>query len=241
MDTDPLLPPRREPLWKAIARTLRAEIAVGHYLPGTKLPTEAEFAARFGVNRHTVRQGLAALAADGIVHSRRGAGVFVTTLSLEYPLGRRVRLQQNLALAGRLPGRRILALVTRPADAVEAAALGVDLVHVAEGVSLADEVPIAVFRSVFPAVRMPDLPQSLRAETSVTRALALNGVADYTRASTRITAQLATATQANLLRLREGAPLIRTEAVNVDTQGVAVEYGLTWFASDRVTLSVEPD
>jgi GntR family phosphonate transport system transcriptional regulator len=41
------------------------------------------------------------------------------------------------------------------------------------------------------------------------------------------------------LRIAEGAPVLRSEAVNVDPAGQPVEYGVTWFAGDRVTLTVE--
>jgi len=64
----------KEALWSAIAATLTAEISAGHYRPGDKLPTEAALAARFGVNRHTVRHALADLADRGLVRSRRGRG-----------------------------------------------------------------------------------------------------------------------------------------------------------------------
>ena len=68
----------KTPLWQAIADTLRAEITLGHYPPGDRLPSEAALATRFGVNRHTVRHALAQLADAGLVHARRGAGVFAT-------------------------------------------------------------------------------------------------------------------------------------------------------------------
>jgi DNA-binding GntR family transcriptional regulator len=57
---------------------LAADIAAGRHAPGERLPSEAQLAQRFGVNRHTVRRALAALAEDGLVQARRGAGVFVT-------------------------------------------------------------------------------------------------------------------------------------------------------------------
>jgi GntR family phosphonate transport system transcriptional regulator len=234
----------RSPLWKSITETLRVEIARGHYGPGDKLPTEAELAARFGVNRHTVRRALADMAASGLVHARRGAGVFVASKPVDYPLGRRVRFHQTLAAAGQMAAREILRLETRHADAREAAELALPLgaqVHVYEGVSLADGAPVALFRSVFPADRLPALPEALARTRSVTAALAAAGVADYTRASTRITAKLATATQAATLRVPEGAPILRTEAVNVDAAGHPVEFGRTWFAGDRITLTVAPE
>lgn len=231
----------RPPVWTAIRDTLAQEIAAGHYGLGDRLPTEADLSARFGVNRHTVRRALADLAAQGTVHARRGAGVFVAAQPTDYPIGRRVRFHQSLAAAGRLPGKEILLIETRRANSEEAAALqiadGAD-VHCYDGLSLADGQPLAVFRSVFPAARFPRLPDLLTDLRSVTAALAAEGIADFTRASTRITARTATPTQALHLRIPDGAPVLRTRGINIDPSGVPVEYGQTWFAGDRVTLTV---
>lgn len=234
----------RTAIWRSIADTLGSEIAAGHYRPGDRLPTEAGLSARFGVNRHTVRRALATLADAGTVHARRGSGVYVATTATDYPLGRRVRFHRNVLAAGQTPSRRLSSLATRACDAAEARALGLgvgDPVHVAEGLSLADDIPLATFRSVFPAVRLPGLPQAMRETDSVTRALAACGVADYVRASTRLAAVAADALQARQLRLAEGAPLLRSVGVNVDAGGTPVEYGTTWFAGDRVTLTLAGD
>ncbi|WP_417209174.1 phosphonate metabolism transcriptional regulator PhnF [Antarctobacter sp.] len=232
----------RPALWTAILDSLTGDIATGRYRPGDKLPTEAELSARFGVNRHTVRRALQAMAERGLVHARRGAGVFVAAKPTEYALGRRVRFNQNLRAAGQVPGREILMSETRLADPGEARALGLspgDPVHVHETLATADGAPIALGVGVFPADRLPDLPKALHAFATITEALAACGVPDYTRASTRVTAHLATPTQAARLRLTEGAPLLRTTSVNIDADGVPIEYGKTWFAGDRVTLTLD--
>lgn len=231
----------RDPIWRSIAATLQAELAQGLYRPGDRLPTEAELAARFGVNRHTVRHGLAPLIEAGLLHSRRGAGVFVAARPTDYPLGARVRFHQNVAASGRTPSRRITRLETRPASMDEAEALKLApaaLVHVIEGISLADNQPLAMFSSVFPADRFPALLAAMADQTSVTVALSACGLTDYTRAETRLTAKLADALQANALHVQLGAPILRSVAVNVDATGAPVEYGKTWFAGDRVTLTV---
>jgi GntR family phosphonate transport system transcriptional regulator len=233
-----------EPLWSAIAAALTTEIAAGHYRPGDRLPTEAALSARFGVNRHTVRHALGALAGRGLLHSRRGAGVFVAQRPTDYPIGRRVRFHQNVLAAGQTPSRRINRAETRPCDAEEARALRLKagaLVHVVEGVSLADDQPIAAFRSLFPAARLPELIRQLEETASITAALAALGVADYTRAETRLTAQLADPVLAVALAIRPGAAVLRTVGVNVDGGGVPVELGTTWFAGERVTLTVAGD
>ena len=234
----------RAALWKSIADTLLGEIAEGHYRPGDRLPTEAQLAARFGVNRHTVRHAVASLAETGLLHARRGAGVFVASEPQTYPLGRRVRFHQNVAASGRTPSRQFLHLETRACDPAEAEALALVAgtpVHVVEGLSLADGNPIATFRSVFPAARLPGLLDELGKSGSVTAALAACGVADYTRALTRLTAVKARATLALQLRLSEGAPILRSIAINHDPSGHPIEYGTTWFAGDRVELTVMPE
>jgi GntR family phosphonate transport system transcriptional regulator len=164
---------RRTPIWKAIATTLRNDIAEGAYQQGDKLQTEAVLAARFGVNRHTVRQAVGALADEGIGPARRGAGVFVAMTPTDYPIGRRVRFHQNLVAAGRTPAKEVLLLETRTAHASEADALHIEAgaaVHVYEGLSLVENAPIALFRSVFPADRLPDMLTHLQGDPSVTEA-----------------------------------------------------------------------
>ncbi len=229
-------------IWRSIADTLASEIGAGRYPVGARLASEADLAARFGVNRHTVRRALAALADAGNVHARRGAGVFVRAAPTEYPIRPRVRFHQTMRDAGRTPKKRLLLIETRAADAREASALMLDAhegVHSCHGISLADGSPVAIFHSVFPAARLPDLPDLLRVGGSVTAALAACGVDDFTRASTRLSAELADSVQAGHLHLRTGDALLRSVSVNVDAGGMPVEYGRTWFAGDRITLVVD--
>ncbi|NJM82168.1 MAG: phosphonate metabolism transcriptional regulator PhnF [Tabrizicola sp.] len=231
-------------LWVTIAETLATEIGEGLYRPGDKLPTEAELSVRFGVNRHTVRHALSSLSERGTVHARRGAGVFVTAQPTLYQLGRRVRFHQNVLTAGQTPSRRITRAETCPAPAQDAEMLRLPAgaaVHLVEGISMADGQPLAVFRSAFPAERFPGLLEAMSREASVTAALSACGLADYTRAETRLTAKLADPVLALALQIKPGGPVLRTEAVNVDGEGVPVEHGTTWFAGDRVTLKVAPD
>lgn len=234
----------KTPLWVAISRTLREDIGQGRYVPGDKLPTEAQLATRFGVNRHTVRHALSALVEDGVVRTRRGAGAFVAARPTDYPLGKRVRFHENLSRAGRSPGRKVLALDLRAAAETEAQMLDLaegDQVLACHGLYLADGLPIALSESVFPISRLPEMERALRDNPSVTAALRQSGVADYTRAATRLTAEVASATQALQLQIHEGAPLLHSTSLNVGPDGVSVEYGHTWFAGDRVTLTLMGD
>ncbi|MDG1282781.1 MAG: phosphonate metabolism transcriptional regulator PhnF [Pseudorhodobacter sp.] len=231
----------KTPIWKAIAEALRSDLAEGRYSPGDRLPTESALADRFGVNRHTVRHGISALVDEGLVRTRRGAGAFVAATPTDYPIGKRVRFHENLIAAGRRPEKRVLALEQRAATMGEAKALQIapgDPVCSYQGLSLADGQPIAVFESLFPLTRLAGITAALERTSSVTEALRSIGIADYLRSSTRLTAVRASATQALILHLTEGDPLLRSSGVNESDRGEPLEYGRTWFAGDRVTLTL---
>lgn len=82
-------PARPDPLAFAMARettpvriaaALRAEIARGALPPGTRLP-ELDFTAAFGVSRHTLREAISLLVAEGLLTRASYKGVEVTKLS----------------------------------------------------------------------------------------------------------------------------------------------------------------
>ena len=56
---------------------VRGLIERGRLRPGDRLPAERELAAQIGVSRPSVRAGLHALAAMGVVRSRHGSGTYI--------------------------------------------------------------------------------------------------------------------------------------------------------------------
>src|ERR1700734_2651802 len=64
---------RAPSLYRKVADDIKTAIAAGGYAAGTRLPSESELAERYSVSRGTIRQAFAALRADGIISSRRGA------------------------------------------------------------------------------------------------------------------------------------------------------------------------
>jgi GntR family transcriptional regulator, transcriptional repressor for pyruvate dehydrogenase complex len=68
---------RRPKLSEHVVSALRAQVLGGEFSAGQKLPTESRLTETFGVSRTVIREAMATLAADGLVESRQGAGVFV--------------------------------------------------------------------------------------------------------------------------------------------------------------------
>lgn len=60
-----------------VTQSLSELIRGGSYLPGARLPSEAQMARDFGVSRTVIREAVSRLKSEGLVESRQGSGVFV--------------------------------------------------------------------------------------------------------------------------------------------------------------------
>jgi GntR family phosphonate transport system transcriptional regulator len=226
-------------VWKQIAEQLAAEIRDRRYADSGRLPSENELAQRFGVNRHTLRQAVAALQQDGLVSIEQGRGAFIRKDWLDYTLSRRTRYTENILGNQLAPSRQLLAARSEPASEKVARALGLrkgTRVLLAEQLDEAGEQPIAVATSWFPAARFGGLLERLQAGARITEALAALGVADYFRATNRIITQLPDEALARLLRQPRTRPVLCVESVDIDADGVPIKYGETLFSGDRVQL-----
>lgn len=229
--------------WETIAAELRADVAQGRLRPGERLPNETVLAARFGVNRHTLRQAVQALARDGFVRVVQGSGTYVRELVLDYALQRRTRLSQNLAAAGETAQRELLSqeLVRGGEWARE---LGV---HARTSLQLmytracVRGCPVNLATSAYPLPRLAGMAQAFTDTGSITAALKQLGVADYTRARSVVSCRLPTPAEADALARPATQPVLVVRYVNVDALGVPVEAGCTLFASDAVQLTVQHD
>ncbi|WP_367924120.1 FadR/GntR family transcriptional regulator [uncultured Ruthenibacterium sp.] len=65
-----------------VCASIKQDIADGLWKPGDKIPSEAEFAELFGVNRLSVRMALQKLNTLGIIETRVGEGSYVKSFSL---------------------------------------------------------------------------------------------------------------------------------------------------------------
>jgi len=231
--------------WRLIAEELRREIVGGTRAAGTKLPAEGELAERFGVHRNTVRQAMAALAAEHLVVSRRGSGTYVAEHTvLVHRIGARTRFSDSLGSRGNAVRRLLASAVERepPAQVVERLALGGGAGLRLETMTSLDGLPITRGTHWFAAGRVPGLAEQLRAAGSITAALRAVGVDDYIRAATTVSARHATAAEAADLELTAGSVVLVTRSLDTLTDGTPLQLGITRFVAARVELDVgHPD
>ena len=239
-----LLPDPAHSFWARIAHELADAIGRGIYAPGERLPSEHSLAEQFGVNRHTIRRSLASLGQIGLVRSTQGSGTYVEDFAVDLVLGRRTRHRQSLAQAGLPGGMQVLASQTVRATADVARALdlraGTTVLHL-QVIGDGGGQPLHVSDRYFPCPRFAGLDERVRQSGSITQAFAELGVPDYTRRQSRISARLPDADVAAHLKQPAARPALYVSSVNVDAADTPIEYACTWFAGDRVTLTVDHD
>lgn len=230
-------------LWRQIADRIRSAIASGEYDETGKVPPEMVLAAQFGVNRHTVRSALAALAQEGIVQAVQGRGTLILRKErLNFPISRRTRFNQGIGDQAREKEGILLASSEESATADLAARLqlpvGTRLIRL-ETLRKADRRPVSRATTWFPAERFAGMAEAYRDSGSITAAFAAVGLPDYVRASTEITAVHADSDDLSSLELSPGAIVLVTRALNVDPDGVPVQYAVSRFSADAVQFTIE--
>jgi GntR family phosphonate transport system transcriptional regulator len=231
-------------LWSQISGILAAEILKGQLRQGEQLPSGQELAARFNVNRHTVRRAIAALELRNLVRTEQGRGTFVQVQTMDYVISRRTRFTQNMRNLNVEADMEFLEEACELPPPQVAQALGLDRNEYAyrvETLDRADGHIVDYSTAYFPATRFPGLPAVYRRVRSVTRTLAEFGVADYERKHTRVSARLPDAATARLMKQQANRPVLYVQSINADTRGVPVQYGITRFSGDWVQLVLMAD
>lgn len=236
-------------LWGEIADTIVRQIDTGALSPGERLPSDADLAVQFNVNRHTVRRAIAHLADEGLIRSERGRGSFVVESALSYRLGARTKFEENLLDQSKTPSRQLLGAVEIVAPELVGQALGLanhERVLMATMIGEADGVPIHIFKAYFPLRRFPDakkvlerLEASFPAGMTLVELLEALGVRDFRRLTARVRARVPTTSEANQLKMPRSGAVLELEVLNVDGSGEPVFFGSTCMCGSRIEFLLD--
>ena len=227
-------------LYRKVADDLRAAIMAGEYPSGTRLPSESDLAERYSVSRGTIRQAFAALRADGVIASRRGARRIVLGGPQLQSFGELASFSRWAHAVGEVPSGRVVALVRREAKPSETEQLGLPpdapVYHLTR-VRLLSGRPVMIERSTFPdrvgaMVAGIDLDRE-----SIYERLGQLGVI-FADAEHVIDSVAATADDARLLGTRPRVPLLRERRRTTDPAGVPIEWSEDRYLGSEVAFTV---
>ena len=199
----------------AIADELRRRIAAGEYPPGRLLPSESELGAAHDASRVTVRKALAQLKRDGVVDSRQGFGWYAVAPTLRQSVRDLTTIERQIRAASREPSRDILSLARIPTPTQLASLLKTGTVL---EISRLDRVDGQPFAAATVWVRA-DVARGVTRRSLERRPLSDQLTVALGGATQTISAVAAGRRDAELLHVREHAPLLRSERTTTDTSG----------------------
>ena len=223
-----------QPLYHRVYREIAREIETGMLQPGDRLPSERWFCDEHGVSRATVRRALEELMADGLVTSR-GRGSVVTGAAVLEPPNTLMSLSEVARSRGLDASARVLGAKVRPATIDEAEAFGIAPgaeVFELRRLRMLDGLPISIDVNRVPLRLLPEAPDMDFSTASLYEALDRAGHAPG-RADYQLEARGADGSEAELLDLAQGAPVLfaTTEAIAED--GRVIDLGRTVYRADR--------
>jgi GntR family transcriptional regulator len=230
------------PAHTRIEQWLTQAIGRGDVVPGDKLPPEDQLAALLGVSRMTLRQALASLNVVGTIVRKPGrlGGTFVAEPRIECDLTGLAGFTEQMRRSNLRAGARIVSAITLPATRSVAAGLSLERgadVHEIVRVRTANREPLALERAYFPASAFPDLLDQ-RLTGSIYSLLARRyGQSPHTAVET-LEPVAAKPTEATLLQIDAGTPVMLIERTAFTAAGLAVEFARDLFRSDRVRISL---
>jgi GntR family histidine utilization transcriptional repressor len=199
------------PLYQQIKELIVAKITTGEWQAGDRIPTEHALVSELKTSRMTINRALRELTQEGVLARRQGSGTFVAPRKLESGLLEIRNIADEIAARGRVHGAVILTLGETKAPGDIAAimkARGQPLYHC---LMLHSEngAPVQLEdRYVNPAL----VPDFLKQDFSVeTPSGFLIRTMPYSRADHRISADIPTAEQKRLLKLKPGEPVLTLE------------------------------
>ena len=236
-------------LWRQIGETLAEEIEQGVHAANERLPTAAELAGRFSVNRHTVLKAISHLQTEGLIRIERGRGAYAIVNPLQFRLGARHWFEQNLLESKLTPSRTILSIQAQGASAEAAAALKLPRASKIVFVTLlgeADGFPVNLGYNYFPQKRLPNVEAVLRGfgegpteAFSFPKLFRKLSVKDARRKSMRIRSRTPSREEAQRLKMAPSDHVLVTYVTQVDADDVPVVYAETCYCSSRVELVLD--
>lgn len=223
------------PFYAQIKEILRARILDGTYKPHQQMPSESEMMQAFKVSRITVRQALGDLQKEGLIFKIHGKGSFVSKSKACQDLDRLQGFGEAMSRFGHQTFNQLLSIKDVPANRAVSEKLGLELrtiVTEIKRVRHLDREPISVDVTYVPRA----IGDRLRSEDLAARDIFVILENDYRIALGNADLQIgsipADATLARLLRVDEGAPVLRIERLTFTADHQPLDFEYLYYRGD---------
>ena len=226
------------PLYAQIQRRLRSTIL--SWPPGDdRFHTEQGLCEQFGVSRATVRQAIAELEAEGLLHRRKGFGTLVNRQKIEESFSPMTNFSDQWARSGRslkVEVQRVERMAC-PARVAETLALeeGAPVLYV-ERYRLSGAMRVAWDQRFMPWNLVEGIPKREFSKVSLLDVLATR--VNFDCGESQLEAALAGHEYADKLDLLPNDPVLLRQLLYIDMRKVPVMAGLSVYRADQVRYTI---
>jgi GntR family transcriptional regulator len=232
------------PIYYQLKEFLREKIVSGEWPPGTMIPSERELSEQYKISRMTARQALTELTVEGILYRKQGKGTFVTEPKFQQALTHLTSFTEDMQARGLDSGAQVLRidLVQAPLLAQQALQISAGQeVVILERLRMAEGEPIALETCYLHFDKAEELFNENFENNSLYRILNQKYSITPTRAQQQVEAALCSYREKGMLKIEDGAPVLRNRRITFDQRGRAFEYTESAYRADRYVFQVELD
>jgi len=231
------------PYYAQLINLLKEQFDQKVWSPGDQIPGEPELCREYGVSRTVVRQTLSELEHDGLIVRRKGRGTFVAIPKISEGLAQKLTgFYQDMVARGFKPVTQVLRHEVVEANEKVAGHLeipvGTRIVDIKRLRSVND-VPIQVVTSYIPYQFCHKLAEVDLTNRSLYDFLEQECGLFIARGRRFIEAVAANETDAKLLQVERGAPLVKLESVSYLADETPIEYYHALHRGDRTRFEIE--
>ncbi len=215
------------PLYLQVRDALASRIAMGEWKPNAAIPNEGDLAREFGVSSGTMRKALDLMEGERLLTRRQGRGTFVNDQSSDELAVRysNIRTADGEHITGEI---KVLSITQASANAGECARLRLrseDRVWRIQRLRLDKGEPFMVEEVAMPAALFPDLDEQKDLPARIVVLAQQYGIL-LGKGEERVSIGAASASVAETLGIKVGAPILTLDRLVYDLGGKAVEWRL---------------
>jgi len=230
------------PYYRQLADLLRHDISVNQSgkVGAFALPSENELAEQHGITRATVRHALDVLEREGKIYRVKGKGSFAVKHRIEPHLMGLVSTTELMEQRGWPLVTWFISLIQMPAMHPIASALELEAdehVYELKRLQVVEDIPLSIQTAYLPVRLCPRLEDNDLTD-SLYRLLEIRYDLRLWAGQETLRARSATQSEARLLQVRPGTPVMYSERVTYASTGVPVEYLESVWRGDRYDFKV---
>jgi GntR family transcriptional regulator len=231
------------PYYIQLMDILREKVRQKEWVAGDQIPGEKDLCEHYQVSRTVVRQALRELEFEGVICRQKGKGTFISPPKISEGLVQKLTgFYQDMVERGLQPVTKVLHQQVIPANEKIASFLNIDpgeeVIDI-QRLRFVGEEPIQMVTTYIPFKICPSLANVDLTNRSLYEYLQTECSIFIAKGKRYIEAVLANETEAELLGIEHGAPLLMLDSISFTESGMPVEYYHALHRGDRSRFEVE--